>query len=226
MNKNRIKVALANSQLLVRDSISRMLAADARFDICVNTANGEELIRSLSSAHTLPDICVLDVQMPLMNGYETLQFIREHMPGLKVIVLSQLEDEFVVRGMLKLGAGSYLGKECTMQELRHALVKVYETGQYCSELMAAAPVTSGPMPCCLDAEEYTYLKYCHTEMSIKEIACKMNVSPATIKNYRDSLFEKLKVHTRQGLAIFAYKTGIIAPGDLQPHRSSYIFSTV
>lgn len=215
MNKRTIKIALANSQLFIRDSISRTLMTDSRFEICINVANGEELVREISAASPHPDICLLDVQMPRMNGYETMISIREKLPALKVIVLSQLEDEFVVRSMVALGAKSYLGKECTMGELHKALICVYEQDYYQTELMARAK----DKPWCLDEQEYTYLKYCHTEMTATEIAGKMNVSPDAIKCYRNSLFEKLKVRTRQGLAIFAYKTGIIAPGDVQQARS-------
>lgn len=227
MDKNRIKIALVNSQLFVRDSISRMLVADARFDVCINAANGNELIKSLSGIDILPDICLLDVQMPGMNGYETMNCISQNWPGIKVVVHSQLEDEFVINNMLKLGVRSYLGKDCSIGELYTAIVNVYENGHYSSVLMNN--IASGTMDkaLCIDEQEYTYLKYCHTEMTAREIAGKMNVSQATIKTCRDSLFGKLKVRTRQGLAIFAYKTGIIAPGDIQPcHRGQYHFSSV
>ncbi len=210
-----MKIAIANSQLLVRDSICRMLSADARFDVCINVANGNELIQSLSGANTLPDICLLDVQMPQMNGYETMNCIRQCWPELKVLVLSQLEDEFVIKSMLSLGVRSYLGKDCTIAELQNALVSVHEKGYYRSTLMARISESTGDKALCFDEHEYTYLKYCHTELTAKEIAGVMNVSLGAIHNYRNSLFEKLKVRTRQGLAIFALKTGIIAPGDVK-----------
>lgn len=222
MSKKRIKIALANGQRFVRESICRILSADPRFDVCINVANGEELITALSSVNVQPDICLLDVQMPRKNGYETMITISENMPSMKVVVLSHLEDEFVVKSMLGLGAHSYLGKQCTIQELQHALVCVYEHGYYCSDLMEGAK----DKPWCLDEHEYAFLKYCHTEMTAKEIACKMNVSPTAVKTYRNSLFEKLKVRTRQGLAIFAYKTGIIAPGDVTPGGGGYMFSSM
>lgn len=221
MNKKRIITAIANGQRFVRDSICKILSDDTRFDVCINVANGEELITALS-AGVQPDICLLDVQMPRMNGYETMTIINERMPTMKVVVLSELEDEFVVKGMLALGANSYLGKQCTMLELQDALVSVHEHGYYCSALMEGAK----DKPWCLDEQEYAFLKYCHTEMTSKEIASEMNVSSHAIKSYRNSLFEKLKVHTRQGLAIFAYKTGIIAPGDVHPGSRGYRLSSM
>ncbi len=210
-----MKIAIANSQLLVRDSISRMLSADAGFEICINAANGNELINSLSRVSTLPDLCLLDVQMPQMNGYETMNIIRQSWPGLKVLVFSQLEDDFVIESMLSLGVKSYLGKDCTITELQKALVSVHEKGYYRSALMARISESAGNKSLCFDVHEYTYLKYCHTELTAKEIAGVMNVSPAAVYSYRKSLLEKLKLSTRQGLAMFALKTGIVAPGDIK-----------
>lgn len=210
-----MKIAIANSQKLVRDSISNMLSADSCFDVCIKAANGKELVHSLAMARQLPDACLLDVQMPGMNGYETIHILRERWPKLQVLVLSILEDEFVIKSMLHLGAKSYLGKGCTMQELQNALLSVHDTGYYCSAAMARALGCTKDKPLCIESQEYAYLKYCHTELSVKEIAVMMNVKPSVVNNYRKSLFEKLKVNTRQGLAIFALKTGIITLGDIK-----------
>lgn len=226
MNNSCVKIAFANSQLMVRDSISRMLSDDACFEVCINVANGRELIHSFSGMNGLPDICVLDVQMPQMNGYETMNHIREYWPGLKVIVLTQLEDEFVIKSMLGLGVRSYLGKECTMRELRNAISSVNESGYYQSPLMARYTDVQANKPVCIDEQEYAYLKYCHTELTASEIAGAMNVTPGTVNNYRNSLFEKLKVRTRQGLAVFALKTGIIAPGDINIVRRQQHYPSV
>lgn len=210
-----VNIAIANSQSLVRDSISEALAADRRFNICIKAGNGKDLIHALSAAQQLPDICVLDVQMQEMNGYETMGILRERWPRLKVLVLSALEDDFAVKTMLHLGVLSYLGKDSTMQELQKALFSVYETGNYHSATMSRVLGCEKDKSLYIDKQEYAYLKYCHTDLTAKEIAGILDVSPAAVNSCRKSLFGKLKVSTRQGLAIFALKTGIIALGDVK-----------
>lgn len=215
MDNNCINIALANGHSLVRDSISEALAVEQRFNICIKAGNGRDLIDAIATAPQLPDVCVLDVQMQEMNGYETMGILREGWPLLKVLVLSELEDDFAVKAMLNLGAISYLGKDSSMQELQKALFSVYETGNYRSTIMSRVLGCEKDKPLCIDEQEYAYLKYCHTELTAKEIAGILDVSPAAVNNCRKSLFGKLKVSTRQGLAIFALKTGIIALGDVK-----------
>lgn len=215
MDNSCINIAIANGHSLVRDSISRALAAEARFNIYITAGNGRDLIDAIATAPQLPDVCVLDVQMQEMNGYETMDILHERWPELKVLVLSALDDDFAVKTMLNLGAISYLGKDSSMQELQKALFSIHKTGNYYSAIMSRVSGSEKDKQLCIDEQEYAYLKYCHTEMTAKEIAGILDVSPAAVNSCRRSLFGKLKVSTRQGLAIFALKTGIIALGDVK-----------
>ncbi len=206
-----IRIAIADDHILVRDCICGMIAATPGFEVCIKAGDGRGLIEQLENAGSLPDVCILDVQMPVMNGYDTMKHIREHWPELKVLVLTMLEDEFVIAGMLALGVRGYLGKSCPMNELLDALTSISEKGYYCSELVPreAAFKDDGAVYEIND-EEISFLKYCHTDMSIKEIASNMTVSVDTAQGYMRSLFQKLNLRTRQGLAIFAVKTGLIS----------------
>lgn len=216
-NTPSIQIAIADDHIMVRDSISRMIMANPRFRVSVKAGNGKELITLLHSAESLPDICILDVQMPEMNGYETMEYIQKHWPGLKVLVMSMLEDEFAIIRMLNLGAKGYIGKGGSLEELHNALLTIHEKGYYSSELMLskAALLPGDTRHLAMDEKETTFLKYCPTELSVKEIARVMNISAGAAQGYKNSLFQKLNLSTRQGLAMFAIKTGIIAPGDMK-----------
>ncbi|MCD6063062.1 MAG: two component transcriptional regulator, LuxR family [Flavipsychrobacter sp.] len=99
-----INVAIADDHIVVRDSISNMIATFPGFSVTIEAGNGKELIEQLERAKPFPEICVLDIQMPEMNGYETMNFIKETWPNLKVLALSMLDDEFAIIKMLKMGA--------------------------------------------------------------------------------------------------------------------------
>lgn len=216
-NTPYIQIAIADDHIMVRDSISKMITANPRFRVSVKAGNGKELVELLNSSESLPDICILDVQMPEMNGYETMEYIQNHWPGLKVLAMSMLEDEFTVIRMLNLGAKGYIGKGGSLEELHDALLNIYEKGYYSSELMLSkvALLPGDTRKLAFNEKETAFLKYCPTELSVKEIARIMNVSAGAVQGYKTSLFQKLNLSTRQGLAMFAIKTGIIAPGDMK-----------
>ena len=213
-----VLIAIADDHAVVRDSISNMVSAFGTFRVIIKARNGKELIELLKIADPFPEICILDIQMPEMNGYETMEYIRKHWPGLKVLALSMLEDEFAIIRMLKLGASGYLSKASDLEELQKALIYIHEKGYYSSELIssnyfrsikneknAAGNITQRQME---------FLKYCCTELSVKEIADKMSISTSTALSYRNALCDKLELTTRQGLAIYAIKSGIVSFDDL------------
>ena len=123
-----ILIAIADDHAVVRDSISNMVSGQGKFKVIIKAGNGKELIAQLHKANPLPEICILDIQMPEMNGYETMEYIREHWPDLKVLALSMLEDEFAIIRMLKLGACGYLSKASDLEELQKALIYIHEKG--------------------------------------------------------------------------------------------------
>ena len=157
--------------------------------------------------------------MPEMNGYETMEQIQKKWPDLKVLALSMLDDEFAIIRMLKLGARGYIGKGNTLEELQAALTYIHEKGYYSSELLVSnffqlVNTEKEKALYKITEREFEFLKYCPTEYTIKEIAEHMNASPSTVQGYRNALFEKLKINTRQGLAIFAIRMGITSFKDL------------
>ncbi len=218
MTEPAILIAIADDHAVVRDSISNMVSGFGKFRVIIKAGNGKELIEQLKKANPFPEICILDIQMPEMNGYETMEYIRKHWPDLKVLALSMLEDEFAIIRMLKLGASGYLSKASDMEELQKALVYIHEKGYYSSEFIASnyfRSIKNDKQPTInITDRQMEFLKYCCTELSMKEIADKMSISTSTALSYRNALCDKLNLTTRQGLAIYAIKSGIVSFEDL------------
>jgi len=218
-NKSSITVAIADDHAVVRESISNMVSAFPQFTVTVKAKNGQQLVDLLNKANPLPQICILDIQMPEMNGYEALEYIQKKWPEMKVLVLSMMDDEFAIIRMLKLGARGYINKSSTLDELQNALEYIHEKGYYSSELLVSnfyqlVKTDTEKVFHNISEREFEFLKLCPTEHTIKEIAEIMHVSPSTVQGYRNSLFEKLDLNTRQGLAIFAIRMGIVSFRDL------------
>jgi DNA-binding NarL/FixJ family response regulator len=154
----------------------------------------------------------MDVNMPIMNGIETTKWLTENHPEVYVLALTVEEDESTILKMIRAGAKGYLLKDVDKKTLEFALLKTIETGFYHSNIVVDVLVNSvtgknGHMEVLKDTET-EFLKLLCTEMTYKEIANKMNLSPKTIDGYRDNLFVKLNVKNRIGLVIYAIKNKI------------------
>jgi DNA-binding NarL/FixJ family response regulator len=157
--------------------------------------------------------------MPVKDGYETSSWLRENFPDIKVLALSMLDDENAIIRMIKSGARGYVLKESEPTELKDAINAVLQKGFYYSEMVTGRLVHSisgvddeshnSQQVIQLTDREIEFLKLACTEMTYKEIAAKMFLSPRTIDGYRDTLFLKLDIKTRTGLVIYAIKNGIV-----------------
>ena len=159
--------------------------------------------------------------MPLMNGYETTLWLKNNYPEVKVVALSMYDDEQSVIRMIKNGARGYILKDTRPQDLHYALDSVLTKGFYYSDMVTGKFIHSmkedkeTSIISKLKPTEIEFLKLAATELTYKEIAQKMHLSPRTIDGYRDQLFEKLGIKSRVGLVIFAIKHGIVKIEDLQ-----------
>jgi two-component system, NarL family, invasion response regulator UvrY len=210
--KHLIRLALAEDHKLVRDGICSILKASGHFDIVIEAANGVELIDALKKVKVLPEICVLDINMPDMDGYETIEAVRSQWPAMKFLTLTMYRNEYAVVKMLRLGTNGYLLKSSSHTELINALLAIYHSGKYDSELALKYKrqiVNSLEIqfPTVTD-RELKFLSYCCSDMRYKEIADKMHVSARTVEGYRNDLFNKLNIKTRTGLAMYAMNAGI------------------
>lgn len=212
MKRKLIDIALADDHALMRDGLKTIIASMKEFNVMMDAANGKELLDKLEKHQALPSVLMLDINMPVLNGYETMKIIREQYPDIKVLTVSMYESEFSIIQMFRLGAKGYLEKSCDAKELRLALLTVAKGEFYHSEDISKTVMhrfQNSSLPHYMTPRELEFLAYCCSELTYKEIADQMQISERTAHSYRDVLFEKLELKSRTGLAIYAINAGII-----------------
>lgn len=210
-------VALVDDHELLRTGLAAIINSFEGFKVVMEANNGKQFIEKVKGK-TPPDIVLLDITMPVMDGYETSIWIKANLPKTKVLVLSMLENDTAIIRMLKNGARGYILKDSKPKVFKDALDNIRDSGYFINELVSNKlmhyinheEVFEGDALALnnLTENETTFLKWICTEKTYKEIADEMCLSPRTIDTYRDNLFKKLDVKTRVGLAIFAIKNGI------------------
>lgn len=182
-----------------------------RYNILFEAANGQELIDTISKG-IVPDIILLDISMPVMDGVEAAQVLRAKYPGVRVIILSMFEDAEKVLLMVKMGVKGYLLKDSEPYEVEEALLKVSQGELYYPEFVTRHLITnfnSKLENIKLNPREIEFLRLTGTELTYKEIAETMNISVRTVDSYRDQLFEKLQIKSRVGLVLYSIKNKLI-----------------
>lgn len=211
MKQEIIRIAIAEDHVMFRSILAATINSYKSFTVDIEAGDGTELIEKISAAKQLPDICILDISMKPMNGYETAGLIRSKWPAIKTLALTMFIDDFCIIGMLRKGARGFITKDRKPEELINALEKLYEKGFYHEGLddeilfHAIQGETTYPP---LTEKELEFLPYCCSDLHYREIAGLMHVSERTVESYRDSLFKKLNIKTRSGLATFAMLTGL------------------
>jgi DNA-binding NarL/FixJ family response regulator len=210
-------IVLTDDHNLLRNGLASLVTSLGH-TVLFEADNGKHFIEKLNPG-TLPDLVLLDINMPEMDGYETAQWIKTNHPDIKVLALSMYDNETSIIRMLKCGAKGYILKDSEPAELKAAIDDIMNKGFYYSDLVSGKLMhainkmddESGDLKNLvpLNDRETDFLKYTCTELTYKEIADKMFVSPRTIDGYRDALFEKLHVKTRVGLVMYAIKNGIV-----------------
>lgn len=212
-------VALVDDHELLRTGLSAIINSFEGFKVVMEAGNGKEFIDKVTTK-TAPNIVLLDITMPIMDGYETANWIKANLPQTKVLVLSMLENDTAIIRMLKSGARGYILKDSKPKIFKDALDSVRDSGYYINDLVSNKLMHyinheesfqgDNFALNSLSENETIFLKWICTEKTYKEIADEMCLSPRTIDTYRDNLFKKLDVKTRVGLAIFAIKNGIVS----------------
>ena len=211
-------IALADDHVVMRNGLASLLK-DLGYAVLYEADNGRDFVEK-TKKENLPEVALLDINMPKMDGYETALWLKENFPDVKVLALSMYDDDGAIIRMLKNGAKGYVLKDSNIADVKAAIESVVSKGYYYSELVTGKLIhsinhldepdhASIKEMLKLNSREIEFLKLACTEMSYKEIAEKMFLSPRTVEGYRDSLFEKLNVRSRVGLVLFAIKNGII-----------------
>ncbi len=212
---SKVDIVLVDDHILLRNGLASLINSFEDYIILFEANNGKDFINKLQPKQP-PQIVLLDINMPEMDGYETCLWLKNNYPEVKVLALSMYDNENAVIRMFKAGAKGYILKDCDPSELKNALYSINAKGFYYSELVTGTFIRSineeksqAKNIIHLKEHEITFLKLVCTELTYKEIADKMFLSPRTIDGYRDDLFQKLNIKTRVGLVMYAIKNGIV-----------------
>ncbi|MGH2664958.1 response regulator transcription factor [Flavobacterium sp.] len=208
----KIKITIVDDHLLFSQSLSFLIGSFKEFTVIGNYNNGKEFINSFSEEAETPDIVLLDVNMPIMDGHETIKWLKENNPGLKVLALSVNDDEDTIMKMITNGAKGYLLKDTHPNTFKEALLEVFNKGFYYSEMVSGFLINklgNNENKITLKDREVEFIKLACSEKTYKEIADGMCLSPKTIDGYRENLFQKLEIKTRIGLVLYAIKHKIV-----------------
>ncbi len=205
-------IVVVEDHVLLSQAIASLVNSFNDFEVLYTCKNGKELLTKLKTPRNIPDIVLMDVNMPILNGIEATEILRNEYPQIKVIALSVEENEATIIKMLKAGAKGYLLKDVEKDILELALTETIKHGYYHTRDVSSILINSlnedesGKVR--LKEREIEFIKHTCSEMTYKEIAEKMFLSPKTIDGYRDALFQKLDVKNRIGLVLYAIKNGI------------------
>lgn len=217
MQDKVIHIAIVDDHTLFRQGLRSLLSEYREIGVTFEASNGMEMKERMAGG-ALPDVILLDISMPVMDGYESAQWLKQHHPAVQILALSTFEDDKPIIKMLKSGAGGYLLKESRISDVVYAIKVIHDQGYFINELVSIKMLRSiqgnsgtGSLPVPLSDNETRFLQLCCSELTYKEIAGEMNLSPHTIDNYRQELFEKFAIRSRTGLVLFAIKNELYIP---------------
>ncbi|TMI86437.1 MAG: response regulator transcription factor [Bacteroidetes bacterium] len=212
-----IKVALADDHVLLRNALAALINSFGDCRVINESNNGKELIDFLKKG-LVPDVTVLDLNMPEIDGFETARFIQKNFPQVHVLMLTMYDSELSLIRLLQAGVKGFLKKDIHPSELKFAIHSVVNAGYYYSNhtadklanLFRSGHEKKNPLQnAMLTEQELQFLKLACSDLTYKEVAQKMSLNPRAVDNLRDQLFFKLEVKSRVGLAMVAIKNGIV-----------------
>ena len=214
-----IKIILVDDEILFRKGISFLLGREPNIDIIFEASNGDELISFLqNNKKNHPDIIIMDLKMPGINGVEATKIIHVEFPKLKIIALTSYDSKSFVANMIDVGAVSYLIKNATPQELITTINEVAEKGFYYTDyvmkiiqddVLTAKKTKSTLDSNFLTAREFEVLKLICSQKSTAEIAEKLFISPRTVEGHRNNLLLKTESRNIAGLVVYAVQNEIM-----------------
>lgn len=221
---SNIKIVLADDEALFRKGIAFILEKQKNIDVLFEASNGQELIMFLSEQITLPDIVIVDLKMPVLNGVETTKILRSTYPDIKIIALTSYHTKSFIANMIDVGAVSYLVKNTTPQELITTINEVYKTGFYYNEHVLQIIhecIVGGKKKSKsrFDDEQLTnreveVLKLICKQYSGVEIAEKLFLSSRTVEGHRNNLLRKTECKNMIGLIIYAIQNEYVTIENL------------
>jgi two-component system, NarL family, invasion response regulator UvrY len=210
----KLSVALVDDHVMLRTGLANLIEDINGYEVILQSDNGRDFVSATTLHKHEPDIVLLDVSMPHMDGFETAKWISTNLPLTKILVLSMFDDEKSIIKMIRNGAKGYILKDSEPQELEVALNDIVHKGYHYSDLVNGKLIhavnkldeqSDEEKQSKLTSREIEFLKLSCSEMTYKEIANIMYLSVRTVEGYRDNLFVKLNLKTRVGLVLYAIK---------------------
>jgi len=207
-------IVIVDDHVLIARALTSIIEHFPQYDVLYECENGQILTEKLKLKKNIPDIVLLDIVMPVMDGFETALWLRNHHPEIMVMALTMQSDDSSLLKMIQCGVKGYLKKNVHPVEFEKALNMLVEKGLYYPDWATARVMSSIATDNKLNPDinlserEKEFLRYTCTELTYKEIGEKMFCSARTVEGYRDALFEKLGMKTRVALALYAAKTGL------------------
>jgi DNA-binding NarL/FixJ family response regulator len=215
--KNYIKVALADDHVLLRDALCVLINSFNMCQVVFTASNGREVMEKIQSGE-YADVMIMDLNMPFVDGHETTIWLQENHPDIHVLMLTMYDSELTLIRMLQAGVRGFLKKDIHPDELKFAIQAVVESGYYYTNSVTGKLVNlfrntkdeTNILKNMLSQQEAKFLQYCCSEMTYKEIAGLMGLSPRSVESVRDQLFLRMGVKSRVGLAMYAIRHGLVS----------------
>ena len=213
-----VKVLIADDQELIRYSLTMILKNEPNIEVTDAVEDGKSVIASIR--RNKPDVILMDIRMPIMDGVQCTKIIKEHDPSIKIIILTSFDDDEYILSALRDGASGYLLKGISVVELVEAIHKVHSGSaminpnitqkfiELYSEMAKnnlAVQVEKKSINDLMDYE-WNVIKYVAKGLSNKEIAAKLNLSEGTVRNYLSNVLNKLNLRDRTQLALWAVQS--------------------
>ncbi len=214
---SKIKIAIADDYKIYRDGLKVGLSADENIEIIAEADNGEDLLKSIAIRR--PDVIIMDLKMPIMDGMEATKLVRKNYPDIKVLVVTMYDDDKFIIHLMENGANGYLLKNAEPDEILKSIYSVHENGYYFNDIVNKALLKklvlknnfkpSFNQNVELTERELQVLKLICEEKTAAEIGKEIFLSPRSVEGIRQRLIEKVGVRNTAGLVMFAVKNGMV-----------------
>ena len=214
---NKISIAIVDDYVIFRDGLRVGLASDDNFDVVMEAGNGEELLQKLEE--TVPDVILMDLKLPVMDGIEATKIVKSKYSNIKVLVVTMYDDEKFIIHMMENGANGYLLKDTDAAEMRRAIYAVHETGYYFNDVVSKALLKRLVMKGNVKPSFNNDIEFSERELQVLKLICEEKTAPEigkelflshrSVENIRQRLIEKVGVRNTAGLVMFAARNGFI-----------------
>ena len=212
-----IKIAIADDYKIFREGLKVGFSTDENLEVIMEADNGEDLLKALETI--TPDVIIMDLKMPIMDGMEATKAVRKKYPNIKVLVVTMYDDDKFIIHLMENGANGYLLKNTEPDEIRKAIYSVHENGYYFNDVVNKALLKklilknnlkpSFNQNVELTERELEVLKLICEEKTAAEIAKDIFLSPRSVEGIRQRLIEKIGVRNTAGLVMFAVKNNMV-----------------